>query len=335
MNAPAYRSFAELALKYSLRPHEGVPDRPLHGPAAWRGRDMAARPQAWQYRLPDAEIAEIEADVTAARARGVPMEEVTAADVPLTELSARIAEWRRELTEGRGFLLLRGLPVRRWGHDFSAYAYWCLGHRLGQPGAQNPQNELLGHVKDYGEEKANPAVRRYRTAGHIAFHCDLADVVGLLCLQTAKSGGQSLIASSVAIFDEIMRRRPDLIPRLFEPFKVDRRGEQRADDTPWIEVQPCCFANGRLSTFWHSDYFRSVTRHEGVPPFTEAEQDLLDLYDALAASPEFHLAMWLEPGDIQFISNHTVVHARTEYEDGNGPEERRHLLRLWLSLDGR
>ncbi|MFP4004747.1 MAG: TauD/TfdA family dioxygenase [Alphaproteobacteria bacterium] len=333
MNAPAYRSFAEQALHYFMRPHEGVPERPIDSPAAWRGPEMAARPDVWQYAFTDSEIAEIETDVAAARERGVPMQEVTASDVPLAELSPRIEEWRRELMAGRGFILLRGLPVRRWGDDFSAYAYWCLGHHLGQPGAQNPQNELLGHVTDYGEEAENPAVRRYRTAGHIAFHCDLADAVGLMCLRPAKSGGQSLIASSVAIFNEIMRRRPDLIPRLFEPFRLDRRGEQRADDTPWLEIQPCCFADGRLRTFYHSDYFRSVTRHEDVPPFTEAERDILDLYDELAASPEFHLPMWLEPGDMQFISNHTVVHARTEYEDGETPEEKRHLLRLWLSLD--
>lgn len=332
MNAPAYRSFAEQALHYFTRPHERIPDSPVGGSAAWRGPEMAAQPRLWQHTFTDSEVAEIEGDVAAARDRGVPMQEVTAAHVPLAELSTRLTEWRKELAGGRGFILLRGLPVRRWGEEFSAYAYWCLGHHLGQPGAQNPQNELLGHVTDYGEEAANPAVRRYRTSGDIAFHCDLADVVGLLCLHGARSGGQSLIASSVAIFDEIMRRRPDLIPRLFEPFKLDRRGEQRAGDTPWIEVQPCCFADGKLSTFYHSDYFRSVTRHRDVPPFTEAERDILDLYDGLATSPEFHLAMWLKPGDIQFISNHTVVHARTEYEDGDSRDEKRHLLRLWISL---
>lgn len=332
MNAPTYRSFAEQALHYFARPHEAIPDRPVGGPAAWRGPDMESREAEWRHVLSETDLAEIEADVAAARTRGVSMEAVTADDVPFTGLTPRIADWRHELRRGRGFLLLRGFPVERWGEDFSAYAYWCLGHHLGAPGAQNPQSELLGHVKDYGEEAANPAVRRYRTSGHIAFHCDLADVVGLMCLRTARTGGQSLIASSVAIFDEIMHHRPELIPRLFGPFRLDRRGEQRAGEVPYVEVQPCCFADGRLRTFWHSDYYRSVTRHEGVPPFTEEERDILDLYDGLAASPDFHLSMWLEPGDIQLVSNHTVIHARTEYQDYPEPERKRHLLRLWLSL---
>jgi alpha-ketoglutarate-dependent taurine dioxygenase len=101
---------------------------------------------------------------------------------------------------------------------------------------------------------------------------------------------------------------------------------------PWVPVQPCCFAQGRLRTFYHSDYFRSVQRHEAAPRFTDPERELLDLYEGIAASPELYLDMKFEAGDVQLISNHTVLHARTEYEDWPEPERRRHLLRLWLSL---
>ena len=53
----------------------------------------------------------------------------------------------------------------------------------------------------------------------------------------------------------------------------------------------------------------------------------------IAASPELYFDMDLAPGDIQWLSNHTILHARTGYGDYPEPERKRHLLRLWLSLD--
>ena len=174
-------------------------------------------------------------------------------------------------------------------------------------------------------------MRRYRTRGDIRFHCDLADVVGLLCLRTARSGGASRITSSVSIYNAILARRPELAERLYEPFRLDSRDEQREGARAWFPVPPCRHAGGRLATFWHSDYFRSVVRHADVPPFSALEIELLDLYEEIASSEALRLDMHFEPGDVQLISNHTVVHARTAYEDAPGSE--RHLLRLWLSLD--
>jgi len=99
-----------------------------------------------------------------------------------------------------------------------------------------------------------------------------------------------------------------------------------------VSVPPCRFAGGTLRTFWHGDYFRSVARHADAPPLTPAQRELLDLYEEIAASPGFALDMQFEPGDVQLVSNHVVLHARTAYEDHPEPDRRRHLLRLWLSL---
>jgi hypothetical protein len=327
---PAFQSFAAQALHYFRRDHEGARLEPIAGPAAWLGAELARRPESWTRRLAPAEIAELDAALRAVRARGLALGETRREDFPLPTLAPAVAGWAREILDGRGFLLLRGLPVARWGDEDCAVVFWGLGQHLGRPGAQNPEGELLGHVVDTHEEAANPNVRRYRTRGEIRFHCDLADAVGLLCLRTARCGGASRIASSVAVYNAILARRPDLARRLFEPFLLDSRDEQRAGARPYFPVPPCRFAHGRLSTFWHSDYFRSVVRHPDVPPFTPAEQELLDLYEELAGSPELRLDMQFEPGDVQLISNHTVVHARTAYDDAPGRE--RHLLRLWLSL---
>ncbi len=332
MSPSCLASFAEQALHYFDRPHETVPTAPLAGPAAWRGEDLARRDD-WVVRLGAAEIAELDAVRARLRDRRRTIATLAPDEVALPILEPLLAGWRRELTMGRGFVVLRGLPVERWGDEDAALVYWALGLRLGRPGAQNPEGDLLGHVRDTGEDAGDPFVRRYRTAGDIAYHCDLADVVGLLCLCAARAGGASRLVSSVTVFNELLRRRPDLAPRLFEPVYLDRRNEQNDGGPGWVPVVPCRFAGGRLRTFYHSDYFRSVTRHADVPRFTAAEQELFDLYESIAAEPALRLDMQLAVGDVQLVSNHVILHARTAYADAPDPTRHRHLLRLWLSLD--
>ncbi len=328
---PNHLSFSTQALRYFQRDHDTILRQPLAVAAAWRGPEVA-RQTDWIARLSTDQIAELERAADAVQARGLSLGDVRREDFPLPTLAPLIAVWARELADGRGFLLVRGLPVARWGDERAALVYWALGQHLGEPGAQNPDGELLGHVVDTGEDAANPYVRRYRTAGDIAYHCDLADVVGLLCLRTARRGGASRIASSVTVYNELLRRRPDLVERLYEPFCLDTRDEQGDGRLPYVPVVPCRFAAGTLRTFYHSDYFRSAVRHAEVPAFTDDERTLLDLYEEIAASPDVYLDMHFEPGDIQLISNHVVLHARTAYEDHDDPARRRHLLRLWLSL---
>jgi hypothetical protein len=277
-------------------------------------------------------VDEIEAALACADATGRPTGELTADDFPLPGLGREIARWRRELDEGRGIQVVSGVPVARWSTARAERFFWCLGLHVGRPGAQNPQGDLLGHVTDTGDDAGDPFVRLYRTASRIDYHCDAADVVGLLCLARARQGGASRIVSSVSVYNELLARRPDLVDRLYEPFLLDLRNEDRSGALRWLPIPPCRAAGGRLRTFYHSDYFRSVQRHVDAPRFSEAERELLDLYEEIAASPELYLDMDLEPGDIQWLSNHVVLHARTAYDDDPDPARKRHLLRLWLSL---
>jgi hypothetical protein len=327
----AYLSFAEQALRYFDRPHEAIRREPLGGPAAWRGTDLAHSCD-WIVRLDEAAVAELERARDAVRARGLALGAMRREDFPLPMLGAAVRGWTRELTDGRGFLVVRGLPVSRWGAEDSALVYWGLGLHLGRPGAQNAAGDLLGHVVDTGEDAANPFVRRYRTAGDIAYHCDLADVVGLLCLHTARRGGASRIVSSVTVYDELLCRRPDLIGRLYEPVALDRRDEGR-HGAGWVPAIPCRYGGGRLRTFYHSDYFRSAARHPDAP-VGPPELELFDVYEAIASEPGLYLDMEFEPGDVQLLSNHTILHARTAYEDWPEAERKRHLLRLWLTAGG-
>ena len=321
-----YKSLRAQTLKYWARPHERVPTAPIDTPAAWRGEDMHKREDLWVFRLSPAEIEELHAGQRVAAACGKPLGEMTATDFPLPTLSARIAQWCNEIRRGRGFVLIRGVPVAQWTEAQAETFFWCLGHHFGIPGAQNPEGDLLGHVRD---QRTGEDVRYYRTNKELAVHTDAADFVGLLCLQKAKSGGLSRIASSVAVFNELVRVKPHLAPRLFEPVWFDTKGEGGLRAFP---VPPCRYSSGELRTFWQSDYYRTVNRIEHVPKLTAPEQELLDTYDGIANSAQFHLDMDLAPGDVQLISNHTILHARTGFEDWPELERRRHLLRLWISI---
>ena len=326
-----FKSFIEQTLHYFDRPHEQVTTEPVDVKAAWKGRDMPAL-EAMAYVLTEAERDEMRAAVAGASALGRDTKALTAADFPLPSLESRFGEWRDALATGIGFQVIRGVPVEDWSQAEAELFFWCFGLHLGSPGEQNPDGHLLGHVIDTGAQQEDANVRLYKTAANIDYHCDAADVVGLLCLNKAKSGGQSRIVSSVAVFNELLARRPDLAPRLFEPFNLDIRDKEVNEAGSHLPIPPCRFADGVLRTFYHADYFRSVARHDDVPDLTDQERDLMDTYEAIAMEEGMYLDMDLQPGDIQLLSNHTNLHARTEYEDHDDPALKRHLLRLWLSL---
>lgn len=331
MENKAYYSFIEQSLHYFGRAHEQAVGSPVDSPAAWRGAQMPPL-ESMAYHLSEAERADIRAAVSEASALGRPTIELVAADFPLATLEKKIQEWRHTLMEGLGFQVIRGVPLEQWTQEEAELFFWCFGLHLGRPGQQNPEGHLLGHVTNTGAQEQDSAARLYKTAANIDYHCDAADVVGLLCINKAKSGGQSRIVSSVTVFNELCERRPELAARLFEPLQLDIRDKELNEEGSCLPVQPCCYADGQLRTFYHADYFRSVTRHDNVPPLTDLEQDLLDTYESIANEEGMYLDMDLQPGDIQLLSNHTNLHARTDYEDYDEPSRRRHLLRLWLSM---
>ena len=324
-----YRSQRDQALHYFARPYAGPCPGPIDSPAAWLGREMRGRSD-WRYRFTAGDVAEIRAALAHSANTGKATREMTAADFPLPGLSARMTAAREQLINGYGLQVFSGLPVDDWNDEQSERVFWCLGLHIGIPGSQNPQDDLLGHVRDTGRAEDQASGRFYKTRKFIEFHCDAADAVGLLCLQKAKRGGQSRIVSSVAVFNEMLRRHPQQVSRLYRPYMLDTKGEGGVNAFP---IRPCCYSNGRLRTTYHSDYFRSAGTHADVDPLTESDLEVLDSYEAIAKDPDYYLDMDLQPGDVQLISNHTVLHARTDYEDFDEPERRRHLLRLWLSLD--
>jgi hypothetical protein len=298
--------------------------------SAWIGSELAPR-RDWIHVLSAAEIDDLERAVGHARASGKSLAQLTRDDFPLGALARAAEKWLDAIESGRGFVLVRGVPVERYGEDDASLAYWGLGLHLGRAVSQNAAGDLLGHVRDAGLDRRDPTIRLYRTREPLGFHCDGSDIVGLLCLRPAKSGGTSRIASSAAIYAEIRRRRPDLVATLHEPFPFDRNGEEGPGEPPYFELPICRETEGRLRTFYIGWYIRDSQRHPQAPRLTRAQREVIDLIDEIAADPRIYLDIDFRAGDIQWLKNAAILHARTEFEDHVEPERKRHLLRLWLT----
>jgi hypothetical protein len=305
--------------------------RPVSGPAVWHGPEMARR-RDWIRPLSGAEIAELDAAVARLDATGIDIARIGPRDLAAPGLEPLVEQIRQAVLHGSGFILLRGLPVERWSLRQCAIAYFGLGAMIGEPVSQNAMGHILGHVKDIGTDYAKPTGRGYQTAARLPYHCDSSDIVGLLCVKPAKSGGLSSIVSSGALYNEMLRRDPALLAELLRPVYRDRRGEVPEGAEPWYAVpvfNP--MPDGGLVATYVRSAMRKAQRFAEVPRITPALDAACDLLDSLADNPEFHLDMEFRPGDIQFLSNHWIMHSRTEFEDFPEPERRRHLFRLWLA----
>ena len=327
---------------------KGIVSSSIHFPAftpevsdesAWYGVELAGRAE-WIERLSDAEIAEVESaiheldkpqliesrvDLEATIAR------LTRADMPLPILGPRLQRLLDQVLNGRGFVLIKGLPVDRWTKRQAAIAFLIIGVHLGNLRMQNAEGHLLGHVRDLGRSSDDPNTRIYQTRERQTHHTDSCDVVGLLCLRSAKSGGLSSLVSSTTIFNEIRRRRPDLLKVLMEPIETDRRGEVPEGSKPYFTIPVFNYHEGLVSAIYQRQYIESARRFPDVPPLTSQQIEALDLLDELANDPKLNLMMELEPGDIQLVHNHTILHDRTAFDDYPEPERKRHLLRLWVA----
>jgi hypothetical protein len=301
----------------------------IHGPSAWYGSQMATS-REWVEELSQAEVAEVEAAARPLVDGGRPIPSLGADDFPLPTLRPRLRRILDEVLNGRGFALLRGLPVGRWPRRLAATAFFGLGTHLGRARPQNAQGHVLGHVRDLGLSARDPNVRIYQTNERQGYHTDSCDVVGLLCLQPARAGGLSSLVSSVTLYNEMRRQRPDLLGPLFEPIETDRRGEVPAGQKPYFEIPVFNWHAGLLSAIYQRKYIDSARRLVGTP-LTPGQQEALDFFDALCEDPRLRFAMEFRPGDVQLVHNHTLLHDRTAFEDWPEPERRRHLLRLWLA----
>ena len=301
---------------------------PLTTPDVWLGRDLAADP-VWRHDFTPSDIAEL---ITARRKAG-PADHLSwsRSDFVLPTLERKIVAWLADLDRGRGFILLRGFPVAEPPEADCAAIYWGLGLHMGLAVSQNTDGDLLGHVRDTGADPAAYGVRLYKTRAEQDFHTDGADIIGLFCLHAARSGGVSRIVSSPAIFNRLLRERPDLAPVLFQPFPFDTQGQHKPGGRPWFEAPLCRFVAGRLRTFFIPWYIRESQQHAATPRLTAAQNEVIAFIESAANDSDAWLDMDFQPGDMQFLKNAAILHKRTAYEDFEDQALKRHLLRLWLA----
>ena len=308
-----------------------MPPGPISGPGVWYGRDLQPRTD-WMRHFTAAELAELDTAVNAFRAGGTPLADISPLTFKLPSLGKTLAGILAEMLEGRGFAMLRGFPVERYAREEQAIAYMGIGSWFGRARSQNAKGHLLGHVKDLGLDIKDPKVRYYQTNRRLEYHTDSVDVVGLLCLKTAKAGGESFIASSMTLYNEVLARRPDLLPALFEPFPTDRRGEVPEGMQPWFDMPIFHWHAARLTCIYVRQYIESAQALFSEAKRLSREQVLaMDLLDELVNDPQIHLSMAFLPGDMQFLHNHQILHSRNDFENWPQPERHRHLLRLWLA----
>ena len=277
---------------------------------------------------------DLESAATHFQSLGIDVGEISIETFPLATFGVHIAGLKQTLLSGVGLEVLRGLPIENYSQAFCATIFCGIGAHIGSTRSQNADGHILGHVRDIGADANDPNSRIYQTCERQTFHTDSADVVGLLCIREAKEGGKSLLVSAETIYNRMKQECPDLLEKLFDPIATDRRGEIPAGAKPYMEIPVLSWYEGNLTVFYQRQYINSAQRFDGAMCLSPEHVEALDMFDALANDPELCFGMQLQPGDMQFVYNHSQLHDRTGFLDWPDPSQRRHLMRLWLSIEG-
>jgi hypothetical protein len=304
---------------------------PIESPANWKGPELMARTD-WQYRLGEEEIAEIDAAFRAFQASGRSLVTMTREDFALYRFPPIVQKTLDYLENGPGIFMIRGLPVERYATNELRTIYWGLSKYLGTAMSQSSEGDVIGDVRDLGIPKDSPRHRGYKTNHGERFHCDTCDVAALFVLRPAMKGGVSLAASSIAIHNEILRTRPDLLEVLYQPFTWSMQQQERPGGARYYQQPIFTMHEGHFACRYVQGHIKSAQLNPEVPRLTAAQNEAIDLINELVAKPEFSCATNFQPGDLQLVNNHVLLHGRTTFYDYPEPERRRHLLRIWLSV---
>lgn len=297
------------------------------GPFVWSGTEMS-NSTGWAVQLCTQDIDDIATGVESFTASGKSLADAEQADFPFGQFDTRLKQIQEQLLHGCGFILLRGLPSDDWTNHQLITAYWGLGQHLGTPVSQNAKAHLLGHVIDQRTVTTGDT-RIYQTNRAQPFHSDSCDIVGLLCLQTAKDGGESAVASSAAIHNELLNTDLQSLATLYGEFMCDRYGEVPEGKLPYYPVNIFNNVDDQLVCCGMDPDIRSAQRLDAIEALTPEQLRALDQFQATAR--KLAIRMTLQRGDIQFVNNLVAVHARETFVDHTDAKKRRHLVRLWLS----
>ncbi len=309
-----------------------APPPPVADRSAWT-REELARDTTWRLRVPAGLRCEV-ARRTRAGA-GVPLTALAPVEVLGDELCAWLDASAAELADGRGVLLIEGLPAAELSDAEGSALVYALGAVFGRMRTQNAAGDLVGRVEDRGNSFADPDVRGYTTPDELRPHSDGCDVLGLLCMRPALAGGENAIVSSMAIYDRLAAETPELLSPLFRGFYNDLRGEKLGAAGDGLELSRWpvfVHHQGVLSCGFNPKTIRNAPRKSGVP-LSELEQRALQAMERLADDESLSYRFTLGAGDAVFLNNLTTLHSRTAYQDHAELARKRLLLRVWLNSD--
>jgi alpha-ketoglutarate-dependent taurine dioxygenase len=306
-------------------------------PRAWN-HDSVDERERWFHTLSVPAVAALRESIRQVRGQSRSLAQLRPDDRLRAALVEALNPVRTALDRGRGFAVIRGVTPEQYSPEEMQAGYWLIGHALGQPVEQNVQGVVLYDVRDTGQD-VRAGARFSVTNAESSFHTDnsfgptIVDYVGLLCRHTAKSGGLSQVVSGYAVHDELRSRHPEVLELLARPWHIDRRGGRRPDEAPTVQYPVLAWDDGVL-TYRYLRYWIESGHARAGQPLNTAQRHALDVLDAVLAKPELRVEFALAPGDLFFINNRWILHNRTAFEDHVEPEQRRHLIRLWLEARG-
>jgi len=298
--------------------------------SAWTAASLNANP-SWIYELDDRARRDLIHAVQAARDPDKTLFDYRREDFDLGTAWPVFAGALTEIRDGTGFAILRGMPREGLSADEFELLTWAIGLHTGVARPQGKASQYLSAVRDAGVVYRSGKGRGYSSNADLDFHTDSADIVLLTCYNVARSGGMSMVSSSVTAHNILATERPDLAELLHQPLYFSRQQEEAPDEAPFYPNPVYDVAEGVLCSKWNRNRVRSAQAMDGVPRLTAQQQEALDLLDDILRRPDVMHSMYLRPGDMQVLNNHVTLHSRTEFEDHDDPTLKRCLFRLWLS----
>ena len=296
-------------------------------PGAWRASENNR--DTFTVKLSDRHLQALDQALKVAKQGCADAEAITQDDFPLSAISADVAAWREQVMDGYGIIILSGFPLDKYSKEELGMIHFGLGTYFGTAMSQSVMGDRLGHVVNVGGK--DPKERAYRNSTELDMHTDACDVVAMMCLQAAIEGGFSGYVSAIAIYNEVLRRRADLMPILVRGFYYHRFGEEEPGQGPVTEdrIPVFSFEQGLLSVNYLRSYIEMAAEELGKP-LSSDEVAALDLVDEIAHDERFALKFMTNPGEAVFFNNLTILHNRTAFEDASEEQLKRHFLRLWL-----
>ena len=311
-------------------------DHHVDSPMAWRGDNISE--SDWLVAIPQSCLDQIDQTLELLRLEEMPMLLLDPGEYPLSECAALMRDARRHLDDGRGVVVLDRLPLGRYSAAEARQVFWLLGSLLGRPVSQSIQGEIMVDVADTGVKKAI-GIRGFRTNAPQPAHTDNSfnrcppDCVSMLSLCKAGTGGVSKFVSFYSVHNEMRRRYPALLPRLYRPFYQDRQGDFRPGE-PQTVSYPVFEYDGELRSRYTHFTIPAGYQTAGVP-FDGETRAAFEAITEIVEDSDLYCSFVIEPGQLQIVNNRCIGHGRTEFTDPEDQAMRRHLLRLWHREHGR